>query len=512
MGITSKFKETLTSVVPVMAIVLILGLTAAPLGFGLISRFLIGGALLILGLTLFLVGVELGIQPIGERSGAALTSKRNLPLLLGAAFVIGFLVTAAEPDIQVFGDQIRSVFASVNKTHLVYMIALGVGAFIVFGLMRTVFSLPLKIVLLIFYVAIFALTFFSPQEFLGIAFDSGGATTGPMTVPFILALGVGVSSVRSGGKNTSNGEDSFGLTGITSIGPILAILIYGIILSSNGLLDNMQESAAQNAESGADIFIRLIPHVLKESSLSIAPLAGLFIVFQLFLLKMPPRQVIKMAAGLLWSFIGLSIFLIGVNGGFMPAGNKLGMILGAKAAELGGIWKFFLIATGLILGAVVVCAEPAVWVLTEQVENLSGGTIKRKLMLMFLSVGAAAAIGLAMWRAISSFPLIRILAPGYALSMLLMIFCPSLFTAIAFDSGGVASGPITSTFVLSFAMGASKAAGGSSDAFGVISLVAMTPLIAIQVLGIVYNFKKKKSLGTSESTTAEVTHKEEDNA
>ena len=171
-----------------------------------------------------------------------------------------------------------------------------------------------------------------------------------------------------------------------------------------------------------------------------------------------------------------------------------------------------MIATGLILGAVVVCAEPAVWVLTEQVENLSGGTIKRKLMLMFLSVGAAAAIGLAMWRAISSFPLIRILAPGYALSMLLMIFCPSLFTAIAFDSGGVASGPITSTFVLSFAMGASKAAGGSSDAFGVISLVAMTPLIAIQVLGIVYNFKKKKSLGTSESTTAEVTHKEEDNA
>ena len=498
MGIIAKFKETLTSVLPVMAIVIALGLTAAPLGRGVLVRFLIGGALLIAGLALFLMGVELGIQPIGERSGAALTSKRNLPLLLGAAFVIGFLVTAAEPDIQVFGDQIRSVFASVNKTHLVYMIALGVGTFIVFGLMRTVFSLPLKIVLLIFYGAVFILTAFSPTEFLGIAFDSGGATTGPMTVPFILALGVGVSGVRSGGRH-GTGEDSFGLTGITSIGPILAVLIYGIILSSSGLLQSLPETANVTAEDGAGIFVRLIPHVLKEASLSIAPLAGLFLVFQLFLLKMPPRQVAKMAAGLLWSFIGLSIFLIGVNGGFMPAGSKLGMILGAKAAH-GGMWSVFLIGAGLVLGAVVVCAEPAVWVLTEQVETLSGGTIKRRLMLMFLSAGAAAAIGLAMWRAVKGFPLIRIVAPGYALSLLLMAFCPSLFTAIAFDSGGVASGPITSTFVLSFAMGASKAAGGSADAFGVISLVAMTPLIAIQTLGIIYGLKKKKSLGAAVQT------------
>ncbi|MGP1459331.1 MAG: DUF1538 domain-containing protein [Treponema sp.] len=497
MGIIAKFKETLTSVLPVMAIVVALGLTAAPLGTGVLVRFLIGGVLLIAGLALFLMGVELGIQPIGERSGAALTSKRSLPLLLGAAFVIGFLVTAAEPDIQVFGDQIRSVFASVNKTHLVYMIALGVGAFIVFGLMRTVFSLPLKVVLLIFYAAIFALTVFSPQRFLGIAFDSGGATTGPMTVPFILALGVGVSGVRSGGKRGSTGEDSFGLTGITSIGPILAVLIYGIVLSSSGLLQSLPADAERTAEDGAGIFIRLIPHVLKESSLSIAPLAGLFAVFQLFLLKMPPRQVAKMAAGLLWSFIGLSIFLIGVNGGFMPAGSKLGMILGAKAAA-GGAWRVFLIAAGLVLGAVVVCAEPAVWVLTEQVETLSGGTIKRRLMLVFLSAGAAAAIGLAMWRAVTGFPLIRVLLPGYALSLVLMAFCPPLFTAIAFDSGGVASGPITSTFVLSFAMGASRAAGGGTDAFGVISLVAMTPLIAIQTLGIIYGLKKKKALGKSE--------------
>lgn len=502
MEIIKKLKETLISVTPVMAIVIVLGLTAAPLGRGTLLRFVIGGGLLIIGLTLFLTGVELGIQPIGERSGAALTSKRSLPLLLGAAFVIGFLVTAAEPDIQVFGDQIRSVFNAVNKMHLVYVIATGVGLFIVFGLLRTMLKFPLKITLFLFYSAVFACALFSPAEFLGIAFDSGGATTGPMTVPFILALGVGVSSVRSGDKNRSD-ADSFGLTGITSIGPILAILIYGMFLSRNGQLAAAEQTATAAAEGGWAVFFHLVPHVLKESALSIAPLTALLIIFQLFLLKMPPRQFTKMAAGLIWSFVGLALFLLGVNGGFMPAGRELGQLLGIKAAEYGGFWPLLLIATGLLLGAVVVCAEPAVWVLTEQVEAISGGTIKRKLMLIFLSAGAAAAIALAMWRTVSGFPLMRALAPGYALSVLLMFFCPPMFTAIAFDSGGVASGPITSTFVLSFAMGAGRASGASADAFGVISLVAMTPLIAVQVLGIVYHLKSKSLAGAAVSVQGE---------
>lgn len=490
MNIVAKFKETITSVLPVMAIVIILGLTVAPIGLVLIFRFIIGGVLLIIGLTAFLMGVDIGIQPIGERTGAALTSKKNIYLLLGVSFVIGFLVTVAEPDIQVFGDQIHAIIKAVIKSHLVYMIALGVGLFIMIGLMRTVMQFSLKIVLLFFYCVVFILAFFSPSSFRGIAFDSGGATTGPMTVPFILALGIGVSSVHSSGKKDNS--NTFGLTGITSIGPIVAVLVYGLILSSSGNLSNCV-SVSENTitETGFGIFIHIIPHIAKEAALSIAPLAVMLVVFQLFLLKLPPKQVIRMAIGLLWSYIGLSIFLIGVNGGFMDAGKQLGIVLGTKANTLGGFWIFLLVCTGLVLGAVVVCAEPAVWVLTDQVETLSGGTIKRKFMLIFLSVGAAIAIGLAMWRAICGFSIMKILLPGYAIALFLMIWCPKLFTAIAFDSGGVASGPITSTFVLSFTLGAGQAFGGSSDVFGVIALVAMTPLIAIQVLGIIYNSKKK---------------------
>ncbi len=492
MNILVKLKETVTSVLPVMLIVFILGLTVAPLGASLMLRFLIGGVLLILGLTVFLLGVDIGIRPLGEQTGAALVSKRNLFILLSVSFVIGFLVTVAEPDIQVFGDQIHSVFSAVDKTGLVYIIAAGVGLLITIGLLRSILNWPLKITLLVFYIGVFILAYFTPESFRGIAFDSGGATTGPMTVPFILAIGIGVSSVRSTGADKDS--ESFGLTGITSVGPIMAVLAYGMFLSLTGALDSENEIFAESENIvGLGIFLRLIPNVAKEAALSILPLFILFVFFQLFLLHLPPRKVAKVIVGLVYSFVGLTIFLVGVNGGFMDAGKHLGTILGGKAAEFGGFWNILLIFTGVLLGAVVVCAEPAVWVLTEQVENLSGGTIKRKLMLTFLAAGSAVAIGLTMWRALQGFSIMRIIVPGYALALILMIFCPKLFTAIAFDSGGVASGPITSTFVLSFTIGASHAAGGSSDAFGVIALVAMTPLIAIQILGILFAAKRRKN-------------------
>lgn len=492
MNILVKFKETVTSVLPVMLIVFILGLTVAPIGAPLLLRFLVGGVLLILGLTIFLLGVDIGIRPLGEQTGAALVSKRSLFILLSISFVIGFLVTVAEPDIQVFGDQIHSVFSAVNKTCLVYIIAAGVGLLITLGLLRSILNWPLKITLLFLYVGVFILSYFTPESFRGIAFDSGGATTGPMTVPFILAIGIGVSSVRSTGADKDS--ESFGLTGITSVGPIMAVLAYGIFLSVSGALDSGNEVMAESETvAGLGIFVHLIPHIAKEAALSILPLFILFIFFQIFLLHLPPRKVAKVIVGLVYSFIGLAIFLIGVNGGFMDAGKQLGTVLGGKAAELGGLWNVLLIATGVFLGAVVVCAEPAVWVLTEQVENLSGGTIKRKFMLTFLAAGSAVAIGLAMWRALQGFSIMRIIVPGYAIALLLMILCPKLFTAIAFDSGGVASGPITSTFVLSFTIGASHAAGGSADAFGVIALVAMTPLIAIQILGILFAAKQNKN-------------------
>lgn len=501
-----------------MAIVLILGFTAVPMEGMMLGRFVFGGVLLIIGLTIFLLGVDLGIQPMGERCGAELTKKRKLWLLVGVAFVIGFMVTVAEPDIQVFGDQVKRVFPYVNKLSLVVNIGLGVGFFLMLGLLRTVLKLSLKITLLISYTVLFCLAFFVPNEFVGIAFDSGGATTGPMTVPFILALGLGVSTVRSDDKS------SFGLTGVTSVGPVMAVLIYSLFLAGSGvfasngaagvmpLADLAQGAASAGLSSAGEMleapsafqtffepFSKAMPGILTESLVSILPLVAMLVVFQLTLLKMSARQIIRVIIGLVYSFLGLLLFLCGVNGGFMPAGTQLGMFLGQKAFEVGGGWFFLLIFTGLVLGAIVVCAEPAVWVLTEQVEQVSAGTIKRKVLLIFLAAGAAVAIGLALWRAVEGFSLKYILIPGYAVAMLLMIFSPSMFTGIAFDSGGVASGPITSTFVLSFTLGASRNASGSGDAFGVIALVAMMPLIAIQLLGIIYDKKQRKNGGVKDA-------------
>ncbi|MBQ5569118.1 MAG: DUF1538 domain-containing protein, partial [Treponema sp.] len=255
------------------------------------------------------------------------------------------------------------------------------------------------------------------------------------------------------------------------------------------------ESSGKGSATGLYVFLSELPSVFKEVSMALLPLVAMFIVFQIFLLKMPPFQVRRMIKGLLYSFAGLVLFLTGVNGGFMPAGQSLGGLLGRAASAEGGWWLLLLCGTGTLFGAVVVCAEPAVWVLTEQVESISGGTIKRKVMLAALSAGVAVSIGLSMLRLLFSFSIWYILLPGYALALFLSFICPPLFTAIAFDSGGVASGPMTSTFILSFTLGASLACGGNpvTDAFGVIALVAMTPLIAIQLLGIIFRLKQRRA-------------------
>lgn len=502
MDIAAKFKETAKSVFPVIAIVLVLGLTVVPLEKTLMTRFALGGLILIFGLTIFLMGVGIGIEPMGERCGASLLAKKNLPLLLSCAFAIGFIVTAAEPDIQVFADQVKEIFPYVNKLVFTFAIAGGVGIFLLLGLLRTILNFPIKIFFFAFYTLLFALAFFAPQNFWPIAFDSGGATTGPMTVPFIMSLGLGVSAVRSSKQNDS----SFGLTGTASIGPVMAVLAYSIFLRAP---QNLSQEIAQtqlDALSASGFFaqtfvpfINVLPIFLRESLFAIAPLFVLFIIFQVTLLRMSARQAIRIIIGFVYAYAGLSIFLTGVNGGFSDAGQELGKTLGNLAMQNGGAWLLLLILTGVAFGAVIVCAEPAVWVLSEQVEQVSGGTIKRKALLVFLSAGTAIAIAISLLANVFNFNIKWILIIGYSLSMSLMIFCPSLWTGIAFDSGGVASGPLTSTFILSFTIGA--AATNPADSFGVIALVAMMPLSAIQIMGIIYKAKQaqKKSAASKEA-------------
>ena len=554
MNLVAKFRETALSVLPVTAIMLLLGGTVAPIGAGTLAKFCLGGLLLTIGLTVFLLGVDLGIEPLGERTGSALVGRRSLALLLGAAFAVGFVVTVAEPDVQVFADQVRGVLPSVGKLSLTLSIAAGVGAFLLVGLLRIVLSLPVKATLLACYVPLAIAAIAAKTEFVGVAFDSGGATTGPMTVPFILALGVGVATMRG------HGEGGFGLTGVASAGPVLAVLLYSFCLAESAETVAAEETHAEGAEvvahaesaegtepvshaesaegaepvshaesaegaevvehaegaeaqgakptvrpRGRAVLARLrepVGHAAREAIVSILPLFAAFLLFRRRLLKMSARQAARLSIGFGYALAGLFVFLLGVNGGFMQAGGALGEALGAKAAA-GGAWAWtLLVGTGLAFGAIIVCAEPAVWVLSEQVEALSDGAIKRRALLTFLSVGTAAAIGLATWRAVAGFPLWWILLPGYALAFLLMAKAPPVFTAIAFDSGGVASGPLTSTFVLSFTLGAAARGAGGTDSFGVVALVAMMPLVALQAMGILYDRGRRKALGAAAAAAA----------
>ncbi len=494
MQIVDKIKESVISVLPIMAIGVILHLTLAPMG-DKFPPFLVGGALVIVGLGIFLHGTELGMVPIGQRSGAAITSKRSLPLLLGAAFGIGFLITIAEPDVHVLAQQVLSVSPGMSSTTLVLMIALGVGLFVLVAVGRILLNFSYKLALAGFYVLLFACAAFTDPSFLGIAFDAGGATTGPMTVPFIIALGIGVASVRSG-RNAQ--QDSFGFIGLASIGPILAVLILGMVSSVAAPDAGGAAAGTAAAVNLTEQFLGCVPHVLQEVGMALAPLVAMFIVFQLFLIRMPKNQVIRMSVGLVITFIGLVLFFVGVQGGFMPAGRVLG------AALAGGGSETAIVLTGLVLGAVVVCAEPAVWVLNEQIEEVSGGHIKARIMLVSLSSGVALAVALSMFRVVSGISLWYLLIPGYALALGLTRFCPPMFTAIAFDSGGVASGPMASTFILAFTLGASAALGGNpiTDAFGVIAMIAMMPLITIQVLGILFDRKERQSRDRTQAKAA----------
>lgn len=494
----AKLEESGISVIPIMAIVTLLHLTIAPLPEGGFAKFLVGGILLIVGLAIFLLGADLGMVPFGQKVGSALTHKRNIVLLLAASFAIGFAITIAEPDVQVLVTQVSSVVPSINKTVLLVMIAAGVGLFLLIATGRVILQIPLRLLLIVFYALLFALCAFVDPGFIGMAFDAGGATTGPITVPFIMAMGIGVASAV---KKSSGDDNSFGMVGLASIGPVAAVAVMGFTMSSS-----LSAPAAEATEVATEVtlslsahFFAILPHVAYEILLALLPLVVIFLFFQVTLLHLSLRQVRRMMFGMFYAFIGLVLFMTGVNGGFSPAGHALGLALGGIA----GGWV--LIPIGLVLGAVVVCAEPAVWVLTEQVEGVSGGYIRRSIMLVALSLSIAFAVAIGMVRVVTGMSIWFVLLPGYALALGLTFFCPRLFTAIAFDSGGVASGPMSTTFVLSLTLGASVAVGGNptTDAFGMIAMIAMAPLITIQLLGLIFKYKEDRKTANASSEGAQ---------
>lgn len=483
MYLGEKLKETGLAVLPISAMVLALGWGVADFSASLAGWFVVGSVLVVAGLALFLMGVDLGVSRVGERCGAALTERKSLAVMLGVAFAIGLVVTVAEPDIQVFGDQVHVAFAGAEKRLVVGSIASGVALFLTLGVFRMVSRIPLKWALGFGYALVLGLLALAPRAFVGVAFDSGGATTGPMTVPFIMALGIGVAAVRGGRGG------GFGLTGIASVGPVAAMLAMAVLAPS----------VASPGSGGADAETALVGlgggalgEVAHEVMASALPLYALSAVLQAFLLKMTRRQFLRATVGFALAALGLFVFLAGVRCGFMEAGREVGLALGARMADGWG-WRAATLAVALFTGAVVVCAEPAVWVLGEQVEQASGGMVRRRALLAFLAAATGVAVSLAVVRASEGFALPWLLVPGYLLALGLMRFSPETFTGMAFDSGGVASGPLTTAFVLPLTLGVAEGCGRHDDAFGVIALVAMMPLVAIQAMGIAMEAKRRRA-------------------
>lgn len=497
MGLTKKLKEkwreALQAVLPIIAIVLVLCFSLAPISPSILLCFLMGAILLIVGMMLFTLGAEMAMTPMGERVGTCLTKSRKLWVSVGLAFLLGFIITISEPDLQVLAEQVPSI----PNMALILSVAAGVGVFLVVAVLRMLFSVALPPLLIVLYAIVFALAFFVPGDFLSVAFDSGGVTTGPMTVPFIMALGVGVSATRT---DRHAADDSFGLVALCSVGPILAVMLLGILYNPGESVYTAPElPELQDSGELFRLFAVELPSYMKEIAVSLMPIVVFFLIFQVLFLRLPKRQLKKIGIGLVYTYVGLVLFLTGVNVGFMPAGNYLGQVLAVSSHP------YVLVPIAMIMGYFIVKAEPAVYVLNKQVEEITDGAISAHAMGLGLSIGVAVSLGLAMIRVLTGISILWFLIPGYGIALTISFFVPKIYTAIAFDSGGVASGPMATAFLLPLAQGACTALGGNivQDAFGVVAMVAMTPLITIQVMGLASRFLvKKESAQTAVSGAA----------
>lgn len=490
-----KFQESIASVLPITIIVLLLCFTVAPIPNNMLVSFLMGAVLLIVGMAFFTLGADTAMTPIGTKVGSCITKSRKVWLIVFVSFLLGIIITISEPDLQVLANQVPNIPNAV----LIGAVALGVGVFLVIAMLRILFGISLNILLIGFYIVVFGLAMLVPKNFWAVAFDSGGVTTGPMTVPFIMALGVGVSAIRS---DRHAGNDSFGLVALCSIGPILAVLVLGLMYPSEAAYTPVEIPEMENSQEMILLFVHGLPHYAKEVAIALAPIVAFFSLFNTFYIKMPKKPLISISVGLIFTYVGLVLFLTGVNVGFMPVGNYIGNLIGSKS------FNWILLPIAMLIGYFIVKAEPAVHVLNKQVEDLTAGSIPARAMELSLSIGVATSLGLAMIRVLTGISIMYFLVPGYVLALGLSFFTPKIFTSIAFDSGGVASGPMTATFLLPFAMGACEAIGGPerivSDAFGVVAMVAMTPLITIQLLGVEYKFRTRRESEARERVQAKI--------
>ncbi len=489
----AKFKESFLTVLPIVVIVLVLNLTIAPMPFYSVLLFLISAFLMILGITLFNLGVDVSLMPIGEHIGAALVKSKNLKLIIVLTFIIGTFICMAEPDLLVLARQVSGIPDAI----IIFAVSAGVGLALVGAFLRILFQVRLSLILTACYLLAFILSGFTGKNFISIAWESGAVTTGPIMVPFVMALGLGLASVR-GDKTTE--EDSFGLVAFCLLGPILTMLVLGLFFEPSGgsvLVLPELLSLGQIFH----LYWANFPGFFGQVALALSPILLVFVLFQLFALRLRKKALLRIFIGSLYTYLGLVLFLTSVNVGFMPAGYQLGGSLITNTPP----WALFLI--GLVLGYFVVAAEPAVFVLKEQVEDITDGAIPARAMGIALSVGVAFSVALSMARILTGSSLLYMVIPGYILALLLALVVPPLFTSIAFDSGAVASGPLAATFLLPLAIGACETFGGNifTDAFGIVAMVALTPVLTIQGFGLIYKIKARRAEKESRIPVAEDT-------
>ena len=491
----TTLKEVFLSSLPLAIIIIIVCVFIAPLNNPSdYIKLIVGYVSVVVGQAVFLIGLNISILPIGMLVGGSLIKLKKAAFIIFFGLVFGLLATVAEPALTVLARQTNMVMPIINETIFIWIMGMGIGVMVGFSLYRIMKDLNIKIVFAVLYILTFIVLIFVPNEFVALAFDGSGATTGDISVPFILALGMGISVTMS--KHKSN-DDSFGIIGLASIGPILALSIYAIILNINykGVFPPEQLYAP-----GTEITIReILSGNFMGVALALLPIILIFLPFQFFLIKQPKKDFINILLGSIVVFIGLMIFLSGIDYGFAFAGKYIGeAFMDPSRPEW---FKWLLLLIGYILGAAITLSEPAVTVLGEQLEEITNGHIKKLTIRMTLAIGIGFASLLAMVKILTEVNILWFLVPLYAIALIMMIFTPKLFVGLAFDSGGVSGGALTSAFLTPLTLGVAQAvaqrstSGGQSilvNGFGIIAFISVTPLIAVQFLGIVYDMALKK--------------------
>lgn len=478
MNLLRKFKEVGVAMLPIVVIALILNFTVVHMSNEVLMQFLIGTLLVYVGQVIFLVGVDNSLVSIGHLVGIQIVKYKKIFIVLLLVGIFGFVATVADPDVTILSNQLHEINNDIPQLMLICFVGVGVGVYVVIFTLKTILKIKLKYITIASFIIIFVLCFFAPSNFIAFAFDSGGVTTGPITVPIILALGIGIASLS--GRHS---EDSFGVVSLSAIGPIIAVLILGIIFKDSSV-DQVVISFS-NSDFG-NIWLS----TMQQIAIGIAPITLVFLIFNFISIKLSRKKLYRIISGTLITYIGLVLFLSGVTYGFSEAGYMIGNSIGKTD------FYQIIIPIGVVLGFAIAFTEPGVKVLGQQVELLTSGHIRKKVLFIFLAIGLGLAMLVSMLRVIYQFHILYVVVPGYIIILILQFVVSDEFVGIGFDSGAVASGPMSATFLLPIAVGLCDALNHQvlSDAYGIIALISLFPILMVLLLGLIYKLKTKKTI------------------